>query len=290
MPSYKSDRMFHIFNNTLLLLLSVTMVLPMLHLAAVSLSSSVYAEAKLVYLWPKGFHLGVYNSLFGMETLWRAMGVSVYITVVGTLICLALTSTLAYALSRPQMRGRGWVLKGIIVTFIFHASLIPNFLVVKAVGLDNTLWALMIPGALGAFNVILMKTFFQNLSQELYDAAKIDGCSEYGNFARMALPLSLPVVATVALFHAVAMWNSYFSALIFIRKKNLMPIQVVLRNTVMNDQLSSLAGASTLESISVTPEMMKAGIVLFATLPILIVYPFIQKYFVKGAMLGSLKE
>jgi len=291
MPAYRSDRWFQFVNSAILFLFSLTMVAPLVHLAAVSLSSSAYVSSNRVYFWPKGFQLEVYATIFGMSSLWRSLGVTIYITVLGTLIALLFTTTLAYALSRPVMPGRKLVLKGIVVTFIFSAPMIPTFLVVNALGLVNTLWALMIPGALGAFNVIIMKTFFQGISSEMFDAAKIDGNSEFGIYARITIPLSTPVIATIALFHAVHQWNSYFSALIYIRNRNLMPLQVLLRNLIVGENVDPQTQSDMAEAaLLATPEMMKAGIVLFATIPILVVYPFLQKYFVKGAMLGSLKE
>ncbi|GIP40706.1 ABC transporter permease [Paenibacillus sp. J31TS4] len=291
MPAYRSDRRFQLANDLFLVLVSLTMFAPLLHLAAVSLSAPEYVGAKLVTFWPRGFSLEVYRTIFGTSSLWRAMGVSVYITVVGTLLALLFTSTIAYSLSRPQMPLRGWILKGIVLTFVFSVPLIPSYLLVRTLQMDNTLWALMVPGALSAFNVFIMKTFFQGLSAELFDAAKMDGCSELGIYARIAIPLSSPVIATIGLFHAVGQWNSYFSALIYIKTKTLLPIQVLLRNLVVEDGLGSMSQIQTVDlSRTSTPEMMKAGILLFATLPILIVYPFLQKYFVKGAMLGSLKE
>lgn len=199
------------------------------------------------------------------------------------------TSTIAYALSRPQMPARKLILRAVVLTFVFSVPLIPSYLLVRTLHMDNTLWALMIPGALGAFNIIIMKTFFQGLSAELFDAAQMDGCSEYGIFARIAIPLSMPVIATIALFHAVGQWNSYFSALIYIRSKDMYLLQVLLRNMVMEGQVQDSMSASEMAS-SFTPEQMKAGVVLFATLPILVVYPLLQRHFVKGAMLGSLKE
>ncbi|WNQ08969.1 carbohydrate ABC transporter permease [Paenibacillus aurantius] len=289
MPAYRSDRWFSFINGTFFIVLCLTMISPLIHLAAVSLSEARYANAKLVYFWPKGWNTEVYSMILGMDNLWRAMGVSVYITVLGTLISLVLTSTIAYALSRPSMPGRKIVLRGIVVTFIFSAPLIPNYLLVRSLGMENTLWALMIPGALSAFYVIIMKTFFQGISSEMFDAAKMDGCSEWGIYARVAIPMSLPVIATIALFHAVGQWNSYFNALLYIRSKDLLPLQVLLRNLVMEEQASNMASSAEV-SLVMTPEMLKAGITLFATLPILIVYPFLQKYFVKGASLGSLKE
>jgi putative aldouronate transport system permease protein len=283
--------MFQLINGFFLIVLSLSMIAPIIHLAAVSLSSYEYASAKLVTFWPKGFNLEVYKTIVKNTAIWKAMGVSVYITVVGTLITLVLGSSLAYSLSRTTMPARKIILQLILVTFVFPAPLIPTYLLIKQLGMVNTLWSLMIPGALGAYYVFIIKTFFQGISNELFDAAKIDGNNEFGIYSRIVIPLSTPVMATIALFHVVSQWNSYFSALIYIRSKDMYPLQVLLRNMVIDGQANGMSTGSSFQlSSSATPEMMKAGIIMFATLPILVVYPFLQKYFVKGAMLGSLKE
>lgn len=290
MNSRRTDRAFQTVNNTALALISLTMIAPLVHLAAISFSSREYAETKAITFWPRGFNLQVYQTIFADDRLWRAMGVSVFITVAGVASCLLLTSTLSYSLSRSGMKGRRYLLQAIVITFIFHAPLIPAYLVIRSLGMENSLWALIIPGALSAFNVIIMKTFFQGISGELHDAAKMDGCTEFGIYFRIVLPLSKAVLATIALFHAVGQWNSYFSALIYIRSKALQPLQIILREMVIEGSADSMVYDNVdLMRVS-TPEMMKAGIVVFATLPIIIVYPFLQKYFVKGATLGSLKE
>jgi ABC-type glycerol-3-phosphate transport system permease component len=188
------------------------------------------------------------------------------------------------------MPGRKLFLKLVLLTFIFPVPLIPSYLLVKELGMLDTLWSLMVPGAVGAFYIFIIKAFFQGISSELFDAAKMDGSSEFGLYGRIVLPLSMPVLATIALFHAVAQWNSYFSAIIFLRTKTLYPLQVLLRSMIVEDGSNSGIDNTFQLNMQFTPEMMKAGIVLFATAPILIVYPFLQKYFVKGAMLGSLKE
>ncbi|MCQ6562401.1 carbohydrate ABC transporter permease [Paenibacillus mendelii] len=282
---------FEAFLATILTALSLIMLAPLIHVLSVSLSSPLYAQAKLVYFWPKGLQFAVYKKIFSMDEMWRAMGVSVYITVFGTLITLALTSMIAFALSRTTMPGRTWIMRLIVLTFILPAPLIPGFLLVKSLNMLDTLWSLMIPGATSAFYVIIMRTFFRNVSGELFDAAKMDGCSEAGIYFRVVLPLSTAVLATVGLFHAVYQWNTYFSALIYIREKTLYPLQVLLQNLVAKKGLNNFMGEVQFElNMPVTPEMMSAGIIIFATVPILIVYPFLQRYFVKGAMLGSLKE
>ncbi len=288
MVTSKSDWVISTIIGLILTLVALSMVAPLVHLLAVSLSDPIYANAKLVYLWPRGFHLNVYQTIVGMDALWRSMGVTIFITIGGTLLHLFFTTSMAYGLSRPFAPGKKIILRLVLITFIFSAPLIPSYLVISALGLENTLWVLMLPGALNAFAVIIMKTFFQGLSSELFDAAKIDGCSELGIFARIALPLSTAGIATLALFHSVGIWNSYFAALLYIRSKELFPLQILLRSLVVEENSSFRPVAG--EVIVSTPEMMKAGIILFATLPILIVYPFLQKYFVKGAMLGSLKE
>ncbi|WP_409344271.1 carbohydrate ABC transporter permease [Paenibacillus sp. MBLB4367] len=291
MKIQRSEKWFLGVNAAFFTALCFTMVSPIIHLISVSLSDPKFANNKLVVLLPKGFQTSVYESLLHMKTMWRAMGVSLYITILGTLLCLLLTSALAYTLTRPMMPGRKLLLKLILVTFIFPVPLIPSYLMVKELGMINTLWSLIIPGAVGAYSVFIMKTFFQGISSELVDAMKIDGSGEAGVYFRLVLPLSGPVLATIALFHSVGTWNSYFGAMIYLRSKELYPLQLLLKNMVATN-----AADSGLDSIAVTsgvmssPETIKAAAIIFSMAPIILVYPFLQKYFVKGAMLGSLKE
>ena len=288
MPIYRSERLFHIVNMVVFALIGFSMLAPMLHVLAVSLSSYDYVNLDQVYLWPKGFTAGVYKLIFADANLWRALGVSAYVTVMGTLVYLFFTSTMAYSLSRPYMVGRAFILKAILVTFIFSAPLIPRFMVVHHLGMINTLWSLIIPGAVGGFGVIIMKTFFQGISSEIFDAGYIDGCSEFGIYARLTIPLSAPVFATLGLMHAVGEWNSYFDALIYIRDKDLYPIQIVLRSLVQSSELGMEFDKTEIETHAI--ETLKSGVIIFATVPIILVYPFLQKYFIKGAYVGSLKE
>jgi putative aldouronate transport system permease protein len=288
MPIYKSERLFHYLNGLFFILLSITMLAPMLHVLAVSLSSNEFVKLNQVVLWPRGFNTSVYKIILTESHMWRAMAVTCYVTIMGTLFYLFFTSTMAYALSRQFMPYRKLILKGMIVTFVFSAPLIPRFLVVYHLGMVNTFWALIIPGAVGAFGVIIMKTFFQGISSEIFDAAAIDGCSEFGIFARVTIPLSLPVFATLGLFHAVGEWNSYFDALMYIRSKEMYPLQIILRGIVQNSQFALEFNQDQIQNSTV--ESMKSAVIIFATGPIILVYPFLQKYFVKGAMVGSLKE
>jgi ABC-type glycerol-3-phosphate transport system permease component len=270
------------------IIVGLSMLLPMIHVLAMSLSNAGAVEANEVFFWPVGFTSSIYKLIFSDAGLWKSMAVSIYLAVVGTLVSLLFTSTIAYSLSRPDMPGRKAVLMGIILTFVFSVPLIPHFLTVYYLGLVDSLWAIMLPTAVGAFGVIIMKTFFQGISTEIFDAGYIDGCSEYGIYTRICVPLSAPVFATMGLFHAVSYWNSYFSALIFIRDKHLFPLQVILRSLIVSNDFGSQFDSMAAQTY--TPEALKAGIIIFATLPIILVYPFLQKYFVKGMMLGSLKE
>ncbi|WP_409345271.1 carbohydrate ABC transporter permease [Paenibacillus sp. MBLB4367] len=290
MITYKSDRLFQFLNGLFLAVTSISMVAPLFHLLAVSLSSPKYADAKLVGFWPKEMHFGVYREILQLDSLWRALGVSVYICVVGTTLFLLFTTSFGYALSRSIMPGRKIILRLVLVTLVFSAGLIPNYMVIKSIGFENTLWALTVPSALSAFYVIIMKTFFQGISSELFDSAKIDGAGEFRIYSQISIPLSVPILATLSLYNVVSLWNSYFNALIFIRDKKLYPLQVVLRSLIVSDDTQAYGSNASDIAMVATPEMMKAGIILFATVPILLVYPFIQKYFVQGTMLGSLKE
>ncbi|WNR46839.1 carbohydrate ABC transporter permease [Paenibacillus roseipurpureus] len=287
MPIYRSERWFQAGLALFFIVMGIIMLVPMLHVIALSLSDSHHATTGHIGLLPQGFTLDSYKKIMGETRIWRSLGVTVYITVLGTLISLFFTSTLAYALSRPRMPGKPLIMKGIVITFIFSVPLIPYFLTVNSLHMLNTLWSIMLPTALGAFNVIIMKTFFQGLSSEIFDAGSIDGCSEFGIFYRLAIPLSKPVFATIGLFHAVGQWNSYFYALIFIRSKELYPIQIVLRGMIVN---ADMAGWVVNVDTTYSAETLQAGVIIVAILPIVAVYPFLQKYFVKGAYVGSLKE
>jgi putative aldouronate transport system permease protein len=219
--------------------------------------------------------------------LLRSLGVSVYITVVGTLINLVFTSLMAYPLAKPHLRGRQVILLGVLFTMLFSGGLIPTYFVVKAVGLTNTLWSLMIPGAISGFNLIVLKNFFQSIPEGLEDSAKIDGCNDFGVLMRIVIPLSMPAMATFALFYAVGHWNTFFSAIIYINDNKLWPVQVLLREVVIMAQ--SRIGDTEMDEALIQPLTIRMAVIVFATLPILVVYPFLQKHFAKGVLLGSIK-
>jgi len=224
----------------------------------------------------------------GESLMWRSFAVSVYITAVGTLINLAMTASLAYPLSRAEYIYRKPVLLLVLITLIFSAPLIPNYLLIKELGMLDSLWALMIPGAISAFNLFVMRSFFMGLPTELIDASRIDGCGEMRILWSIILPLSKPVMATLGIFYAVAHWNSYASALYYINDRLQYPLQVRLREFIITDSSSISAPAEDL--LVSSPEGIKMAVVMVATIPIMLIYPFLQKHFMKGMLIGSVKS
>ncbi|OXM87814.1 carbohydrate ABC transporter permease [Paenibacillus rigui] len=285
----RGQRMFNVFNLILLTLLGLTMVLPLLHVIAQSFSNSAAINMGKVYFWPVNFTGANYASILKDPSIWVAFRNSVIITVCGTLINLTATASLAYPLSRQEYAGRKIILILVLVTLIFHAPLIPNYLLLKQLKLLNTLWVLMIPTAISAFNLFVMRSFFMNLPNELIDSARIDGCGEMGIIRNVVLPLSKPAMATMGIMYAVSNWNTYSAAIYYINNRSLIPLQVRLREMVITDQFG--ASDSALESaLNLSPEGMKMAVIVIATIPIMLVYPFLQKHFIKGMLVGSVKS
>ncbi|QNK57000.1 carbohydrate ABC transporter permease [Paenibacillus sp. PAMC21692] len=280
---------FDSFNVVFLLLFALVTLLPFLHIIAVSLSESHALKAKQFILFPQGFSLDAYRYLFSTEAVPRSLLVTVFVTVAGTLVNLMFTLTMAYALARRDLLGRKPVMMMIIFSMLFSGGMIPTYLLIRDLQMLDTYWALTIPGAISAFNLIIIKNFFQQLPAGLEESAKIDGASDIGVLVRIVLPLSMPVIATFTLFYAVGHWNTFFSAVIYLNDSEKWPVQVILRQMVI---LSSQLGESDDFSASVLGQMsesIKMSVIVVATLPILLLYPFLQKYFVKGVLLGSIK-
>jgi putative aldouronate transport system permease protein len=285
----KGESVFEIFNFIFLAVVSAAMIFPILHVAAQSFSSDVAISRGDVGLWPVEFTLSNYAIVLNDTSVWRSFLISVFVTVVGTGINLIATASLAYPLSRNEYRGRKAILMLVLVTFIFSAPLIPNYLLIKSLNMLDTVWALIIPGAISAYNLFIMRSFFMNLPNEIIDSARIDGCGELRIISSIVLPLSKPVMATMGLFYAVAHWNSYSSALYYINSRQLFPLQVRLREIVITDQMGEMD--TTFENLAnMSPEGIKMATIVIATLPIILVYPFLQKYFIKGMLIGSIKS
>jgi ABC-type glycerol-3-phosphate transport system permease component len=283
------DKLFQLFNYVFLLAAAATMLMPLLQLLAVSFSSPIAADSKKVFLLPVEFTTASWSHILQNEGLWLSFGITVYITVAGTLISMLFSVLTAYPLAHKDFLIRKPIMLGIIITMIFNAPMIPFFLTVRELGLMNSLWALILPGVIGTFNMIIIRTFFMGIPKELDDSARIDGCSDAGILFRIYLPLSKPVLATVSLFYAVGYWNTFSRAVLFIRDPEKWPLQMKLRAYLTSPE--ELASVNLiLGDYDFNTTTLKAATILFATIPIILVYPYLQKYFVKGSMLGSLKE
>ncbi|WP_426452526.1 carbohydrate ABC transporter permease [Paenibacillus sp. S-38] len=281
------NRLFDGINGTILLLIAIACVIPFVYVLAISFTSPAQVAQGGMILYPKEWSLAAYRYIFSTDTLWRSMTVSIYITVVGTLINLVFTSLMAYPLAKSHLRGRQYILLGVLFTMLFSGGLIPTYFVVKAMHLTNTLWSLMIPAAISGFNLIVLKNFFQQIPDGLEDSAKIDGCNDLGILFRIVLPLSMPAMATFALFYAVGHWNQFFNAILYINDNTKWPIQVLLREIVI--LASGRIGDTEIDDADIQPLTIRMAVIVFATLPILLVYPFLQKHFSKGVLLGSVK-
>lgn len=277
-------------NAFLLLLIALSMLFPFVYIFAVSFSSLEEVLKNELLLWPKEWVTDAYRYILSSEQFIRSFFVTVFVTVVGTLVNMAFTSTMAYGLSRP-VPGRRYLLFMVVFTLLFSAGMIPTYMVVRATGLIDSLWALILPVAINPFNLIVMRQFFLNIPEELHEAAIIDGANYLQIFWRIILPLSKPALAAISLFYAVVHWNNYFSAILYINDPAKWPLQVILRQIVIvNEPNAALQGGQQLIENPPPPETVQMAAILLATLPILFVYPFLQKYFVKGVMLGSVKE
>ncbi|MEY9093187.1 carbohydrate ABC transporter permease [Paenibacillus sp. RC84] len=285
----RGERSFQGFNYVLLTMVGLCMILPIVHVLAKSFSSELALNQGRVSVFPVEFTLSNFAFVLSDSSVWQGFLVSVFVTVVGTLINLIATTSLAYPLSRPEYIGRRYLLLMVLVTFIFSAPLIPNYLLIKNLGLLDTVWALIIPGMISAYNLFIMRSFFSGLPGELVDSGRIDGCGEMRLIWSIVLPLSKPVMATMGLFYAVAHWNSYSNALYYINNRNLFPLQVRLREIVITDNFGEMT--STFENtLNISPEGIKMAVIVVATVPILLIYPFLQKYFIKGMLIGSIKS
>ncbi len=281
-------RLFGIVNFALLTIVALVTILPFIHVLAGSFTTSAEMAAKKFVLFPTEWSWEAYRFIFSTNTIFRAMAVSVGVTVCGTLFSMLITSLMAYGLSRKDLDGRRTLMFLVVFTMLFNGGLIPTFLVVSELGLIDTYAALVLPLTINAFNMIILKNFFQNIPEGLEESAKIDGCTDFGILFRIVLPLSMPAVATLSLFYAVTYWNTYLNAIIYLNDSKMWPIQVLLRQIVV--LASGMDYSSDLDGVVPPPDQaVKMAVIVVATLPILLVYPFLQKHFAKGALLGSIK-
>ncbi|ARK29539.1 carbohydrate ABC transporter permease [Halalkalibacter krulwichiae] len=282
------SRLFNFTNLTLLAIIALLCVLPFIHVLAASFTTSAELAEKRFVLFPTVWSLDAYRYIFSTDTVMRSMMISIGVTLGGTAFSMFLSTLTAYGLSRQDLVGRRFIMFFIVFTMLFNGGMIPTFLVVQQTGLLNSLAALVIPVAINAFNMIILKSFFQNLPAGLEESAKIDGCSDFGILFRIVIPCSMPAIATISLFYAVTYWNTYMHAILYLSDSSKWPVQVLLRQIVV---LASGLNYDGAEFTSVPPPeiTIKMAVIVVATIPVLIVYPFLQKYFAKGALIGSMK-
>lgn len=293
-----SSRLLDVAVHATLFALMVVTLYPVLHVAAVSLSSGSAILAQRVTVFPIGINLNAYRLIFSTPKIPRGYANTLLYATVGTAVNLVLTIATAYPLSRRRLALRRFYMTLVTVTMFFGGGLIPSFLLVKALGMYNTIWALVLPGAISTWNLILMRTFFQGIPQELEESAHLDGANDVRILVSLVLPLSTAVIATIGLFYLVGHWNSWFSAVIYLKNYARYPLQVYLREIVIEGILSEelkvgsfaaqMAENRNLDDY-VTVEMIKYSTLFASLVPMLVIYPFLQRYFVHGVMLGSLK-
>jgi putative aldouronate transport system permease protein len=286
-----SGKLFTYFNYTFLILVAAACLLPMINVLAISFSSSTAESAGLVKLWPVDFNLKSYQFVLNKPEFMTAFFISLKRVVVGVALNMVLTILIAYPLSKDKraFRARNMYAWYFVITILFSGGLIPWFMTIKATGIMDTFWALILPGAVPVFNVILMLNFFKSLPPELDESALMDGASAWQTLWKIALPLSKPAVATLTLFCIVTHWNSWFEGLILMNNPIHYPLQSYLQTVIVNRDLSLLTSADIATLATVSERTSRAAQVFVATLPVLLVYPFLQKYFAEGIMLGSVK-
>lgn len=288
----KKIKLFDIIMAAGMLLISVTAIYPLYYIYINSVSGGAYVGANQVILYPKGFTTYAYSIVFQNAAIVRSFFNSVFYTAAGTLLSVLLSALCAYPLSRKDFYGRKIFTAVILFTMFFNGGIIPLFLTVTDLHIYNTVWAILLPSCISVYNVIVMRTFFQSISFEMTESAYIDGANDWVIFQKIIIPLSKPILATMILFYGVANWNSFYNALMFLNDKLLYPLQLVLRSIVIEGSTTEMAYMASSEgslSVPIDKKSIKYAVTAVTTLPLILVYPFVFKYFEKGVMVGSVK-
>lgn len=291
----RGDRIFDAINVALLCIVLIIVIYPLYFVLIASISDAKEVLNGYVWLWPKGLNYEAYKKVFTHKDIMSGYKNTIIYTIVGTSVNVFMTILAAYPLSRKDFFGRNIITGLFTFTMFFSGGLIPSYLVIKSLGMVNTMWALIIPGAVSFYNIIIMRTYFTtSIPFELQEAATIDGCGNIGILLKIILPLATPIIAVMVLFYGVGHWNAYFSALIYITDKNKFPLQMILREILIQNQIEKLLETSGVDIESVARQQMvaeslKYAVILVASIPMLLLYPFLQKYFVKGIMVGAIK-
>ena len=287
-----NDKIFYIITGFLLTAFFIIVLYPCIYVVSASFSSGSAVEAGRVILWPVDFSLEGYKAVFHTPSVWIGFRNSLFYTIAGTLINILVTMIAAYSLARPDLPGRNGIMLFFTFTMFFSGGMITGYMLVRSLHILNTIWAMLIPGALGVYNLIIARTFIEsNIPTELLEAAQMDDCSDIRFFASIVLPLSKAVIAVLVLFYGVSHWNSYFNAMIYLNDKELYPLTIYLKEILMASQIdpSTVADPELQNQIARMAAVIKYALIVVSMIPILILYPFIQKYFVKGVMIGSVK-
>ncbi|NOU70568.1 ABC transporter permease subunit [Paenibacillus sp. LMG 31458] len=287
-----NDRWFNVINYTVLTLFLIIVMYPLVFIVSASFSSPDAVISGKVWLWPVQPTLDGYEAVFKHKLIWSSFRNSVIYTVLGTVINVALTIMAAYPLARRDLYGKNAVMLLLVFTTMFSGGLIPSYLLVKDLGMLNTIWSMILPGAMSVFNVIITRTYFKTtIPEELLEAAQLDGCNDFKFVWNVVIPLSGPIIAVITLYSAVGYWNQYFNALIYLKQPSLYPLQLVLREILVQNEvdpgmLSDLGQEANREGLRA---LLKYSLIVVSSLPLMMIYPFVQKHFVKGVMIGSLK-
>ncbi|HHV96154.1 MAG TPA: carbohydrate ABC transporter permease [Clostridiaceae bacterium] len=284
MVKSSSDKLFDSIVYVILAVIGICVLFPLLYVFSVSISPLSEVLKRGFVIIPREITLEAYERIFSESLLPSAFRVTTFVTCVGTLISITLTTLLAYPLSRKELPGRAFFLFFVLFTMLFSGGIVPTYIVVRSLGLINTVWAMIWPGAVWTFCIIITKSFLEKLPQELFESARIDGVGEFIILLKIVIPLSMPVIATVSLFYAVGYWNQFFPGIMYITKSNLYPLQVVIRQILLQTQ-----DMYNNPDVNIPTRTMQMAAVIVASVPIIAVYPFVQKHFVKGMLLGSIK-
>ncbi len=288
----RADRIFNFANHTLLTLFMLLILYPLIYILSASFSDGAAVISGRVILWPVDFSLEAYKKIMTYSSIWTGYGNTIFYTIVGTVLNVAMTLIAAYPLSRRDLYGRNVIVGLFVFTLFFSGGLIPSYLLVKNLGMLNTRSALIIPQALSVWNLMIAMTFFRtSIPTELLEAAQLDGANDFNYFARILLPLSTPLIAVMTLFYAIGHWNQFFLAMIYLSDKALYPLQIILRDILIQSQvdMNMMEDLKSMAAREAMRELLKYALIVVASVPVLIIYPFVQRYFVRGMMLGALK-
>ncbi|WP_312098352.1 carbohydrate ABC transporter permease [Niallia sp.] len=285
------DKLFVIINYTVLGIIACLMIYPLVYVLSASFSNPARTVLGDIWLFPKEMTVDLYVKVFQNEKILIGYRNTIIYTVFGTFINLLFSVMIAYPLSRKDFYGRNIITVFIMITMFFSGGMIPTYLLIKDLGMLDTIWAIVLPGAVSVYNVIIMRTFFQSIPNELHEAASIDGCGNISFLMKIVMPLSMPIIAVMTLFYGVGHWNAYFDSLIYLNDESKFPLQLYLRQMLIQEDMSGMSSASdnAISEHLMQIEGLKYAVVIVASLPMLVLYPFLQKYFVKGVMIGSLK-